>query len=73
MTFLHDLIAAYRAIRRARAVAAAESARAADRAARDAARVARLTDAELLRFSIRPGGATLYPELRRRGLPLPGQ
>ena len=73
MTFLHDLLSAYRAIRRARAAAAAESAHAADRAARDTARAASLTDAELLRYSIQHGGATLYPELRRRGLPLPGQ
>ncbi len=32
-----------------------------------------MSDDELLRCSIQWGGAVCYPELRRRGLPVPGE
>lgn len=35
-------------------------------------RLRSMTDVELLKASTAWGGASLYPELRRRGLPLPG-
>ncbi len=44
-----------------------------DRAARQRARIRAMTDEELLRCSIQWGGAVCYPELRRRGLPVPGE
>lgn len=44
-----------------------------DRAARQRARIRAMSDDELLRCSIQWGGAVCYPELRRRGLPVPGE
>ncbi len=42
-----------------------------DRAASQRARLRAMTDKELIHASIQWGGAVTYPELRRRGLPLP--
>jgi hypothetical protein len=43
------------------------------RKARQQARLRAMTDEELQRCAIQWGGAVCYPELRRRGLPLPGE
>ena len=43
------------------------------RAARQQARLRAMTDEELQRCAIQWGGAVCYPELRRRGLPVPGE
>jgi hypothetical protein len=43
------------------------------RAARQQARLGAMTDEELQRCAIQCGGAVCYPELRRRGLPVPGE
>jgi hypothetical protein len=42
------------------------------RAAAQQRRLRAMSDHELLRASISWGGAMTYPELRRRGLPVPG-
>jgi hypothetical protein len=44
-----------------------------DLAAQQQARLRAASDAELLRWSIQWGGDFCYPELRRRGLPVPGE
>lgn len=69
------LLATREALRAARHVFTSEMAlhdAASDRDRRQQRRLRSMTDAELLRYSTCWGGATLYPELRRRGLPLPG-
>ena len=44
-----------------------------DRVLRQRARIRAMSDEELLRCSIQWGGSVVYPELRRRGLPVPGE
>jgi hypothetical protein len=65
---VHDLCLAYMAIRAARAGVRAESRVAEERAALAAARVAALSDKELLRYCSCWGTAQLKKEARRRGL-----
>jgi hypothetical protein len=44
-----------------------------NRAVRQQARIAAMTDKELMHCAVQFGGAVTYPELRRRGLPVPGE
>lgn len=75
---MRDLIDAIRAgwwaywdIRRERRATTAQT-RLELRLSRQQQRLRAMTDDELLRCSIQWGGAVTYPELRRRGLPIPG-
>lgn len=65
---VHDLCLAYMAIRHARAAVRAESRVAEERAALEAARLAAMSDANLLRHCSCWGTAQLKREARRRGL-----
>ncbi len=44
-----------------------------NRAAQQQARLEAMTDKELMHCAVQFGGAVAYPELRRRGLPVPGE
>jgi len=44
-----------------------------DRAAQQQARLRAMTNEELQVWALQPGAAFCYPELRRRGLPVPGE
>lgn len=65
---IHDLCLAYMAIRKARAAIRTEARVAEERAALEAARLAAISDADLLRQCTSWGTAQVRREARRRGL-----
>ena len=67
-TFIHDLLVTWRAVRDSRRRTALMDARASDRLAKQAARIAAMSDDELRLAAAQWGGAVCLPELRRRGL-----
>ncbi len=77
---MRDLIDAIRAtwwaywdIRKARLAERQQQTKNLACAARQRARLRAMTDKELQRCAIQWGGSVCYPELRRRGLPVPGE
>jgi hypothetical protein len=68
MNFLRDMITAYRAVRDSRQRTALMDRRESDRLAKQAARIAAMSDDELCICASQWGGAVCLPELKRRGL-----
>jgi hypothetical protein len=68
MTIIQDLCITYRAVRDSRRRTALLDRRQSDRLAKQAARIAAMSDDDLQRCAAQWGGTVCIPEMKRRGL-----